>query len=985
VALVYDAEFVGSEREYEEELETFLKGVKAYDGVLATRYLMDRSSEAKRDEELLEVHQNFILLTGSYACSIDPTEDRYRNVIVRGVNFDERVERLSTGGSPARYAIVYRRGWKAIAKALEVEEERVPAIEVRAVKRNPLQPALYRILVRYGRVDLMPLTVDEVPPEMAGEFERLIERYDVPIDEKEERILEILREDPWTPHDEIARRLGLSVAEVEGEKDPESSGIYSLWARVVVNIDYDERAAKRHVRRRDALLEEMYERLEELSERYLGRRLDRRWIIEHKRELMERYLEQRIVECAIKLQDQYGLREDVALCLAKAFDGSISTIATSPYRTLKDACPDLTLEEAKSVNRTLARLLDEYGLDPEVADELIEHFESIAGILGADLRDVERMREEGVISEEAYRAVLEIQVSELAKREGIGRKTAERLIRAFGSPERVKQLAREFEIEKLASVEGVGEKALRSLVPGYSSLTSIRGIDRERAEYLLKKYGGYSKIREASVEELREDGLTDAQIRDLKGLKTLERIVGSLERADELKRRYGSAAEIRRRPVKELRELGFSDEEIAEIKNVPKKLLEAFDLETAVELYEEYGSLREIARNVPYERLRELGATPKAAAEIKGPEFKLLLSVDGVGPKLAERVLEAVDYDLERLAELNPEELAEKVEGLGEKLAERIVYAARERVARRREARRRERSEEEWKEWLEERVGRARARRLIEHFGSAREVGRAIEERRVTELLEVEGIGDAAVAELVPGYRTLREAGLTPEEIERVLKEYGSVSKIQEEATPDELRRLGLGDAKIARLLGLRTLVNKGLDVDTAYRLKRRFGSVTEVRKAPVEELRKLGLSDRKIARIKGFPETMLQVRGMSLEKAERLLERFGTWTRVKEAPVSELIKVPGVGPELAKEIKSMENPAWRCLLEVKGVSPELADRLVEKFGSPYRVLTARKEDLMKVEGVGPKLAERIREAGRRYREERRSRRERVRRRLRGE
>ncbi len=984
MALVYDAEFVGSEREFEEELETFLKGVKAYDGVLTTRYIMDRSSEAKKDEELLEVHQNFILLTGSYACSIDPTEDRYRNVIVRGVNFDERVERLSTGGSPARYAIVYRRGWKAIARALDVNEEEVPAIEVRAVKRNPLQPALYRILVRYGRVDLMPITVDEVPPEMAGEFERLIERYDVPIDEKEEKILEILREDPWTPHDEIARRLGLSVAEVEGEKDPESSGIYSLWARVVVNIEYDKRAAKRHIRRRDSVLEEMYERLEELSERYLDRRLDRQWIIEHKREIMERYLEQRVVECAIKLQDQYGVREEVALCLAKAFDGSISTIATTPFRTLKDTCPEIKLEEAKSVNRTLARLLDDYGLDLEVADELIEHFESIAGILGADIEDVERMKEEGVISEEAYEAVLEIQVSELAKKEGIGRKTAERLIRAFGNPERVLQLAREFEIEKLASVEGVGEKVLQSLVPGYASLTSIRGIDREQAEYLLKKYGGYSKIREAPVEELRKDGLTDAQIRELKGLKTLEKIVGSLERADELKRKYGSAAEVRRLSVEELRELGFSDEEIAEIKNVPKKLLEAFDLETAVELYEKYGSLKEIARNVSYDELRELGASPKAAAEIKGPEFKLLLSVDGVGPKLAERVLEAVDYDLERLASLNPEELAERVKGLGSTLAERIVYAARERVEQRRAARR-EKSEEEWKEWLEERVGKSRARRLIEHFGSAKKVGEAVEEKAVTKLLEVEGIGDAAVAELVPGYKTLREAGLTPEEIEKVLREYESVSKLQEEATPEELRELGLSDSKIARLLGLKTLVDKGLDVDTAYRLKQRFGSVTEVRKAPVKELRELGLSDRKIARIKGFPETMLEVRGMSVEKAERLLERFETWTKVKEAPVSELIKVPGVGLELAKEIKALENPAWRYLLEVKGVSPELADRLVEEFGSPYRVLTAKKEDLVKVEGVGPKLAERIREAGRRYREERRSRREEVRKKIRGE
>ncbi len=984
VALVYDAEFVGSEREFEEERETFLKGVKAYDGVLATRYLIERSPSAKDDEELLELHQNFILLTGSYACSIDPTEDRYQNVIVRGVNFDERVQRLSTGGSPARYAIVYRRGWKAIAKALNIDEEDVPAIEVRAVKRNPLQPALYRILVRYGRVDLMPITVDEVPPEMAGEFERLIERYDVPINEKEERILEILRENPWTPHDEIARRLGLSVSEVEGEKDPESSGIYSLWSRVVVNIGYDERAAERHVKRRDRILEELYERLEELSERYLRHPLTRRWIVEHKRDIMRRYLEQRIVECALKLQDRYGIREDAALCLARAFDGSISMISTTPYRTLKDVCPDLTLEEAKSINRTLTTLIDEYGLSPDAADELIEHFESIAGILATDLKEIDQMHEEGRLSEEAYRAAVEIQLAELTKKGGVGRKTAERLLRAFGNPERVKQLAREFEIEKLASVEGVGERVLRSLVPGYASLISIRGIDRERAERLLKKYGGYSKVREAGVEELREDGLTDAQIRELKGLKTLESIVGDLEKADELKRKYGSASAVRSLPVEELRELGFSDDEIAEIKGVPKKLREAFDLETAAELYDQYGSLKEIGRRLSYDDLLELGATPKAAAEIKGPEFKFLLNIEGVGPKLAERILEAVDYDLERLASMNPEELEEKVKGLGEELAERVVYAARERVESRKKSVRQERSEEEWKEWLERKVGEGRSRRLIEYFGSAGEVGKLAENAEVSKLLEVPGIGDEAVARLVPGYKTLRDAGLTPVEAERVLKRYGSVSKVQEEATPDELRELGLSDAKIARILGLRSLVNKGLDVDTAYELKRRYGSVSAVRKAPVKALRELGLSDRKIARIKSIPETMLQVRGMSVEKAERLLERFDTWTKVKEAPVSELVKVPGVGLSLVKEIKAQADPAWKALLDVKGVSPELADRLVEEFGSPYRVLTAKKSDLMKVDGVGPKLAKRIRTAGRRYVEERRSRRERIRRKLRG-
>jgi len=980
VALVYDAEFAGSEEEFREEREVFLKGVKAYDGVIATRYIMERVPRAKSDEELMDLHRDFILLTGSYACSIDPTDDRYRNVIVRGVNFDERVSRLSTGGSPARYAIVYRRGWKAVAKALDISEEDVPAIEVRAVKTNPMQPALYRILVRYGRVDLMPLRTEDVPEEMAGEFEKLIERYDVPIDAKEERILEILRENPWTPHEEIARRLGLSVSEVEGEKDPESSGIYSLWSRVVVNIDFDEKAAKRNLELRDELLEEAYRRLEEISDRYLRRPLTREWIVEHKRELMRRYLENRIVDCTLKLRNRYGLSEESALCLAKAFDGSISTIASTPYRVMKEVCPSVTLEEAMSVNRTLAVLIEDYGLSPEAADEIIEHFESIAGILATDLEDIRRMYEEGKLSREAYEAAVRIQVEELAKREGIGEKTALKLLEAFGNPERVKEMARNFEISKLASVPGVGEKVLKTLVPGYASLVKIRGINREKAEELLKRFGGYSSVREASVAELREAGLTDSQIRELKGLKSLERIVGDLERADELKRRYGSASEVKRLPVEELRELGFSDDEIAEMKGVPKKLLEAFDLETAVELYERYGSLKDVAREVSYEELIELGATPSKAADVKGTEFKTLLEVPGVGPKLAEKILDVVDYDLEELARMNPHELEERVEGLGPKLAERVVEKAREVVERRRRSgRRRERSEEEWKEWLEERIGESKARRLVEYFGSAKAVGEAVEGKEVTRLLEVPGIGDETVGKLVQGYKTLRDAGLTPEEAERVLKKYGGVSKVQERASPDELRELGLSDSKIAALLGLKGLVRKGIDVDTAWRLKKKYGKVSKIREAPVEELREFGLSERQIARLKGVPDSMLEVKGMSLEKAVRLLERFDGWTKVKQAPVSELVEVPGVGPKLAAEIKAVEDPAWKVLLNVKGVSPELADRLVERFGSPYRVLTAKEKDLLKVEGVGPKLARRIREAGRRYLEEKRSERKRIR------
>jgi DNA processing protein len=50
----------------------------------------------------------------------------------------------------------------------------------------------------------------------------------------------------------------------------------------------------------------------------------------------------------------------------------------------------------------------------------------------------------------------------------------------------------------------------------------------------------------------------------------------------------------------------------------------------------------------------------------------------------------------------------------------------------------------------------------------------------------------------------------------------------------------------------------------------------------------------------------------------------------------------------------------WLCLKHVPGIGCLLYNRLLERFGSPQKVLAAARHDLIQVEGVGPRLAEAI-------------------------
>jgi ERCC4-type nuclease len=93
-------------------------------------------------------------------------------------------------------------------------------------------------------------------------------------------------------------------------------------------------------------------------------------------------------------------------------------------------------------------------------------------------------------------------------------------------------------------------------------------------------------------------------------------------------------------------------------------------------------------------------------------------------------------------------------------------------------------------------------------------------------------------------------------------------------------------------------------------------------------------------------------LRSRDVEETARLLVYLG---RQAQAQVEGALGRPGYRP------KGRRARQLYVLQGLPGIGPERAERLLDRFGSVERTLSASAEELAAVEGIGPRIAERIR------------------------